>query len=167
LIFELRNGPGIPSKSIDKIHGEWREVRPNERLVLKEHGQRLDAERLRKREVILQVLFDEAFEGQGGLGEFRTILERLSVLSSKGCIKYFRNAEDYGPPALARSKYGYLCVEDMVLRRSCGGAPDPDTSELPVTEIPVKPTHYKSPQTGTLLPVENPDCWIYQEEFEP
>jgi putative DNA primase/helicase len=187
LIFELRNGPGIPSKHIDKIHGEWREVLPSERLVLREHGQRLDAERLRKQEVILQLIFEvilqlifeeaaqgrcytpnqfaEAFEGKAGLGANRTINERLSVFATKGYVKYFRNPEDYGLPPLTRSKYGYLCVEDMVLWLP-HGVPDPDTGELPIMALPVRPTDYKCPRTGALLPVENPDIWIYQEELD-
>jgi putative DNA primase/helicase len=178
LLFELRNGPAIPNKSIDKVHGEWREVLPGGRLVMRDHGQRLDAERLRKREVILQLLFDEAaqgrcysanqfaeaFEGQAGLGAERTIRERLSVLSTKGYVKFFRNPEDYGLAPLARSRFGYLCVEDMVLRRM--GQPDPDTGEISISEIPILPTHYKCPLTGALLPVETPTVWLYHDEEE-
>ena len=86
LIFELRNGAAIPQKHVDKIHGEWREVNPHTRLVMQDYGQRLDAERRRKHDVILQILFDEAarghcytanqfseaFEGKAGLGASRT-----------------------------------------------------------------------------------------------
>ena len=104
LIFELRNGPAIPTLQVDKIDGEWRAVLPSERLVMQEYGERLDAERRRKRDVILQILFEEAaqgrcytayqfaetYEGQAGLGASRTINERLSVLATKGYIKYFQ-----------------------------------------------------------------------------
>jgi hypothetical protein len=82
LIFELRNGAGIPIKHVDKLKGEWREVDPGDRLVMKEYGERLDAERRRKRDAILEILFQEAakgncytanqfaesFEGKAGLG---------------------------------------------------------------------------------------------------
>jgi hypothetical protein len=177
LIFELRNGPGIPTKDIDKINGEWREVKPGERLVMKEHGQRLDAERLRKQEVILQLIFDEAaqgrcytsnqfaekYEGKCGLGSDRSIRDRISALSTQGCIKYFRNAEDYGLRPPGRTKLGFMCVEGMILRLPYGTS-DSDTGELPIIDMPVLPTHYKCPQTGALLPVENPEVWIYQEE---
>ncbi|MBW9255663.1 AAA family ATPase, partial [Acidithiobacillus ferriphilus] len=92
LLFELRNGPGLPVKAVDKIDGEWREVNSSERLIRKDYGERLDAERRRKRDVILQILFDEAaegrcyttnqfaeaFEGKAGLGANRTINDRLS-----------------------------------------------------------------------------------------
>ncbi len=178
LIFELRNGPGIPHKHVDKIQGEWREVDASERLVMQEYGQRLDAERRRKRDVILQILFDEAaqgrcytanqfaesFEGKAGLGGERTIRERLSALSTQGYIKYFRNAADYGLPRIGRTKYGYMCVEGMVLRMP-SGEPDPDTGELPMHEMPVLPTHFKCPQSGAALPVENPEVWVYQDDF--
>jgi hypothetical protein len=154
-------------------------VLPGERLVMQTHGQQLDAERLRKREVIVQILFEEAaqgrcytpsqfaeaFEGTAGLGANRTITERLSVLATKGYLKYFRNAADYDLPPLARSKYGYLCVEDMVLQLP-HGAPDPETGELSTMVMPVRPTDYKCPRTGALLPVENPEVWIYQEELD-
>lgn len=64
LIFELRNGAGIPLKHVDKISGEWREVDANDRLVMKDYGERLDAELRRKRGAILQILFDEAAAGR-------------------------------------------------------------------------------------------------------
>ncbi len=177
LIYELRNGPGIPLKHVDKIHGEWREVESTDRLVMQEYGQRLDAERRRKRDVILEILFDEAglgrcytanqfaesFEGKAGLGGERTIRERLSALSTQGYIKYFRNTSDYGLPP-ARTKYGYMCVEGMVLRLPIG-EPDLDTGELPLREFAVLPTHFKCPQSGAALPVENPEVWVYQDDL--
>ena len=179
LIFELRNGPGIPQKHIDKIKGEWREVDSNQRLVLQDYSERLDAERRRKRDVILQILFDEAqlgrcytsnqfaesFESKAGLGANRTINERLSVLSTKGYIKFFRNPEDYGLPRLNRSKYGYLCVEDMRFQ-ACPESLDADTDEVGPPPLSILPTHFKCPQTGALLPVEDPHTWIYHEELE-
>ncbi|GHT93024.1 hypothetical protein AGMMS49545_11560 [Betaproteobacteria bacterium] len=130
LIYELRNGAGIPQKHIDKIGGEWREVDANERLVMKDYGERLDAERRRKCDAILQILFEEggngrcytanqfaeAFEGKAGLGGARTIRDRISALATQGYIKHFRNWADYGLPACGSSKYGYLCVEGMLLR---------------------------------------------------
>jgi hypothetical protein len=80
------------------VDGQWVEIdRRGERLVRKEHGERLDAER-RKHDVILQLLYDEAAEGrvytgaqfadrfqnQGGLGGKDTIRERLGVLHHQG-----------------------------------------------------------------------------------
>jgi hypothetical protein len=73
------------------------------------YGAKLDAERQRKRDVIVQMIFDEAsqgrvytsnqfaesFEGQAGLGANRTINERIAVHATKGDIKFFRNPEDY------------------------------------------------------------------------
>ena len=175
LIFELRNGPGLPSRYVDKEDDRWTIINASERLVLKEYGQRLDAERLRKLDVILQILLDEglkghcytanqfaeAFEGKAGLGGERTIRERLSALATQGYIKYFRNAGDYGLPLIGRSKYGYLCAEGMVLNLQ--GQPDPDTGEISITSLRVLPTHYKCPLSGAALPVENPEVWVYPE----
>lgn len=178
LIFELRNGPAIANKFVDKIDDGWRQVDVNDRLVLKEYGVRLDAERRRKRDAILQILFEEAargrgytgnqfaesFEGKAGLGGERTIRERLSVLSTQGYIKYFRNGKDYGLPSSGRSKFGYLCVEGMVLNMP-DKTPDPDTGELSVRALAVLPTHYKCPHSGAAMPVENPDVWVYQDDI--
>lgn len=177
LIYELRNGAAIPQRNVDKINGEWREVNANERLVMKDYGERLDAERRRKRDVILQILFDEAaqgrcytanqfaegFEGKAGLGGERTIRDRLSALATQGYLKYFRNAADYGLPP-ARTKFGYLCVEAMVLQMAIG-PPDPQTGEVLIENRSVLPTHYKCPQSGAALPVENPEVWVYQDDI--
>jgi putative DNA primase/helicase len=176
IYFELRNGPGIPLKHVDKIDGAWREISPlEERLVGQEYGERLDAERRRKHDVILQMLFDEAaqgrcytayqfaqaFEGQAGLGGSRTVQDRLSVLATQGYVKFVRNAQDYGLPPIPRSKLGYLCVEDM--RLTTATEPDPDTGEVQVRTLRVLPSHFKCPQTGAVLPVENPEIWVYQD----
>jgi len=180
LIFELRNGPALPLRHVDKIEGEWREVDANERLVLKDYGERLDAERRRKRDAILQILFEEAaqgrcytanqfaevFEGQAGLGGERTIRERIGALATQGYVKFFRNAELYGLPSCGRTKFGYLCVEDMVLRRA-DGEPDADTGELATRDVAVLPTHYKCPHSGAALPVERPEVWVYHDEPDP
>ena len=101
---------------------------------------------------------------EAGLGGERTIRERLSVLSTQGYIKYFRNGKDYGLPSCGRSKFGYLCVEGMVLNMP-GDTPDPLTGELPIRAIAVLPTHYKCPQSGAAMPVENPDVWVYQDDI--
>ncbi len=176
LIFELRNGPGLPIRYVDKIDNQWEIVNASERLVLKEYGQRLDAERLRKLDVILQILLDEgfkgncytanqfaeAFEGKAGLGGERTIRERLSALATQGYIKYFRNAQDYGLPSIGRSKFGYLCVEGMVINLP-QGEPDSDTGEVSTVSLRVLPTHYKCPLSGAAMPVENPEVWVYPE----
>ena len=176
LYFELRNGAGLAPRFVDKVDGQWMVVNNSERLVNKDYGKRLDAERNRKTDVILQILFDEglrgnfytanqfaeAFEGKGGLGGERSIRERLSALATQGYIKYFRNAADYGLPPFGRSKFGYMCVEGMVHNQP-KGEPDPDTGEVPVLSLHVLPTHYKCPLSGAAMPVENPEVWVYPE----
>jgi hypothetical protein len=161
LEIELRNGPALPGKLIDKVKGEWVELNPlNERLVRKEVGAKLDAERLRKHDVILGMLLDEAaserlytamqfaetFENRGGLGSKHTIRERLSVLATKGFVKFLRDPSGFGFP-VTRSRFGYLCVEGMQF-----GAPveeiDPATGEVTTTSRPVLPSHFKCPQSG-------------------
>jgi hypothetical protein len=172
LIFELRNGESIETKLVDKIDGAWQEMAFNcERIVQKEYGAKLDAERHRRHDVILQLIFDEAakgnlftptqfcetFEGKGGLGGDRTIHNRLSVLSTKGYIKFNKEKD------LARgtkSKYGIMCVEGMETRTDQEEI-DLDTGEVLPVMNPVMPTHFKESQSGAILPVENPDVWVY------
>lgn len=180
LEIELRNGPALPAKLIDKVNGRWVELNPmNERLIRKEHGEKLDAERLRKHDVILGFLLDEAaegrlytanqfcesFENKRGLGGKDTIRDRLSVLATKGFIKFLRDGASLGLPP-SRSRFGYLCVEGMT-KPSAGEIIDPATAEVRHVSVAVPPSHYKCPRTGALLEVENPSVWVYPEEVEP
>lgn len=180
LHFELRNGPSIEPIVIDKANGRWIEIdRSSERLVRKAMGDKLDAERVRKHDVILGVLLDEALEGRlytinqfaeafenrGGLGGKDTIRDRLNVLATKGFVKFLRDGAPYGLGP-SRSRFGFLCVQGMAAPTGAE-AIDPDTGEVVATTIAVLPTHYKSPQTGVLLEVENPQVWVYPEGDEP
>ncbi len=181
LEIELRNGPALAAKLIDKVRGEWVEINPiNERLVRAEVGAKHDAERDRKGEAIVHILMDEAlkgrmytmtlfaesFENTSGLSGQTSIRDRLNVLTTKGVIKFVKGdaASALGLPT-DRSKYGYLCTEFMELATG-DEVVDPDTGEVRLARIPVLPSHYKCPQTGALLPVENPAVWVYPEGFE-
>lgn len=173
LEIELRNGPALAAKLIDKVGGQWVEINPiNERLVRAEVGAKHDAERDRKRDVILDILFEEAadgrlyttmqfaekFENKGGLGSKYTIRERLSVLATKGFVKFLRNGAAFGYPVV-RSRFGYLTVEGMHF--GAEDSVDPETGEVLETARPVLPSHYKCPQSGVCLQVENPSVWVY------
>jgi hypothetical protein len=177
--FELRNGPPIETKILLRRDNGWIESALNDqRLAMQGQGTRHDAERRRQHDVILQLIYDEAasgraytptqfaeqFENRGGLSGANTIHRRISVLSTKGYIRFFKNAADYGLDLPRRSKFGFMCVEGMIL----GGrseASDPETGEI-TTERRVVPTHYKYPQTGENLPVEDPENWTYDDAAE-
>ena len=180
LIFELRNGPRLPSKVIDKIDGAWQEMAyRSDRLVNRDYGQKLDAERRRKSDVILEIIFEEArtghvytmnqfcqaFENRAGLGGKDTIRGRLDVLATKGYVKFFKDANTYGLNSPSRTKYGFLCVEDMHLGSS-EEVVDTLTGEISTKLQAVYPTHYKCRQTAAVLPVENPRVWVYDEEAQ-
>lgn len=169
LYFELRNGTSIPRKIVEKDDGRWIELSSfSERLIHNSYGDKLDAERVRKGDVILQLLADEAlkgklytanqfseiFENKAGLGCKDTIKERLSVLSSKGYVKFTRNIAEFSLERV-RSKYGILCVCDMVFKGDDN------------IEKPVLPTHFKCPTTGAVLPVENSAIWVLHDEVQP
>jgi hypothetical protein len=175
LEIELRNGPALPAKLIDKRNGEWVEINPmNARLVRAEAGAKHDAERDRKRDVILSLLFDEsaegrlytstqlgaAFENKHGLGSESTIRQRLNVLATKGFVKFRRDFAEQGFPA-TKSHFGYLCVEDMRFGRD--PMIDPATGEVLAEGELVLPTHFKCPHSGRAREVENPAVWVYPE----
>ncbi|MDX1950297.1 MAG: AAA family ATPase [Rickettsiales bacterium] len=166
LYFELRNGAGIKTKIIDKIDGVWTETNINtQRIAQRELGRKLDAERDRKQDVILQIIYEEAeignvytmrqfsehFENKAGLGGKDSIKNRLDVLATKGHIKFFKNYKELGINAHVKSPYGFMCVKNMRLRVS-------DTEDF----IEVLPTHFKCPSSGVKLEVENPKIWITQ-----
>lgn len=175
LEIELRNGAPLSPKIIDKTDGQWIELNPlNERLVRADMGAKYDAERDRKHDVILSILFDEAaqgrlytttqfceaFENKSGLGSRYNIRERISVLATKGYLKYRRDLADHGFPPV-RSRFGYLCVEGMLFGHET--VVDEQTGEVLSEGIPVLPTHFKCPHSGLSKEVENPKIWIYPE----
>jgi hypothetical protein len=177
LEIELRNGPALQPKLIDKENGRWVELNPmNERLVRKDIGAKHDAERERKGGVIVDMIAAQAaqgrmftlsqfaakFENKGSLGGETSIRNRIHVLATKGHIKFVRGdaALDLGLPK-ASMKYGYLCVKDMVFR-TASETLDPDTGEIEPVIVKVLPTDFMCPQTGALLSVENPDVWVDQ-----
>ena len=106
LEIELRNGPALPPKLIDKVGGEWVEINPmNERLVRQEVGAKHDAERDAQggcdpRHMIAEqadqgrmftlTQFAASFENKGSLGGQTSIRERLHVLATKGYVKFVR-----------------------------------------------------------------------------
>ena len=168
LYFELRNGSSIPKKIVEKVDGKWVELNPfSERLIQQDYGQKLDAERVRKSDVILQLIeqealrgklytsaqFAEAFENQASLGAVKTITDRISVLATKGYIKFVKNAKQYGFEC-GRSRYGLLCVQNMQFKTSDD------------KQILIPPTHYKCVSTGVVLPVENDQIWVLNDGEE-
>lgn len=180
LHIELRNGPSLPPLLIDKLAGRWVELnRRDERLVRKEIGRKLDAERTRRHDVILRLIAEEAeagrlcttnafaskFENKRGLGGKDTIRDRISVLATKGYIKFRRDARDLGHP-YTRSKNGYLVVQDMLLATGEETA-DPETGELVPAMVRVLPSHYLCPRSEALLAVENPEVWVLHDPEEP
>lgn len=155
-----------------------RRFHDTERLVRQEVGAKHDAERDRKGGVIVQMIAGQAamgkmftlsqfaaqFENKGSLGGETSIRNRIHVLATKGHIKFVRgkSAEDLGLPRTSM-KYGYLTVKNMVFRTGKENV-HPETGEIEPDMLSVQPTDFMCPQTGVLLPVENPEVWVDQEE---
>jgi AAA domain len=178
LEIELRNGPALPSKLVDKEKGKWVELNPmNERLVRKDAGAKHDAERVRKGDVILQMIAEQAvrgkmftltqfsrkFENKGSLGGKSAIGDRLHVLATKGHVKFVRGKKlaELGLKPTT-SKFGYICVRDMRLKTDVEMM-DGETGEVISGAVTVQPSDYMCPESGALLPVENPEIWVNQE----
>ena len=157
LEIELRNGPALPAMIIDKVGGAWVQIDArNERLVRQETGARHDAERVRKGDVILGMIAEQAaqgrmftltqfgakFENKGSLGGQTSIRERLHVLATKGHVKFVGGVQ---ATALGlkrdRSKFGYLCVRDMHLR-TADETVDDETGEVIPVFVRILPTGY-------------------------
>ncbi len=137
------------------------------RIVRDNYNRKLDLERSRRHDIILELIANEAykgetytaahfakyFEGKLGLGSERSIRERISHLAALGYIKFFKEALGYKVSS-TKSKYGYLCVKDM---------------ELKISEnqhVLIKPDYYLSPNNGVTLPVENPDVWVIHNSIK-
>ncbi|MBR0670717.1 AAA family ATPase [Roseomonas soli] len=176
LHVELRNGPALSPLLIDKASGRWVELdRRAERLVRKDIGRKLDAERTRRHDVILRLIAEEAeegrlctanafaskFENKHGLGGKDNIRERIGVLATKGYIKYRRDARDLGQP-YTKSKNGYLVVQEMLLATG-EEIIDPETGEIIPATVRVLPSHFQCPQSEALLEVENPEVWVLHD----
>jgi putative DNA primase/helicase len=177
LHFELRNGPGIANMHVAKENGQWVEADPKSvTLVRQDYSRKLESERRRRKDAILQILYDQAekgflfttrqfarnFEGKSGLGSYSSIYNRVNVLATKGDIKFFNEPHPITQQSTQGSDRGYLCVPDMRLGPITETV-DEETGELCEEFIPVKPTHFKDKQTGALLPVEDPDVWVYAD----
>ena len=88
----------------------------------------------------------------------------VSVLSSKGYIKFRRDARDLGQP-YTRSKKGYLVVKDMVVATK-EEVVDVETGEITQATLRVLPSHFLCPQSETLLEVENAEVWVLHDPEE-
>jgi hypothetical protein len=179
LHVELRNGPGLEPLLVDKRGGAWVELdRQGERLARKDIGRKLDAERTRRHDVILQLIAEEAeagrlctanafaskFENSRGLGGKDTIADRITVLATKGYIKFRRDARDLGQP-YTRSKKGYLVVKDMVVATG-EEMIDAETGEVTRATLRVLPSHFLCPQSEVILEVEDPEVWVLHDPEE-
>lgn len=170
IVFELRNGPGINKKIIEKKENEWVVVDDSSvNIVRSSISEKFEAERRRKADVILQILDDEAlldnfytctnfcnkFEGISSLGGREAIKSRIDVLISKGYIKFFENRPGYN--GIRRPSF-YMCTESMVtseVSKFLFGDNILDGNRR------VLPTHFKDTDTNTFVKLEDRLHWKY------
>ena len=171
LVFELRCGKPIASKHVDKVDGLWREMNVSHaRTVRQEFGEKCDEERTRIKDVIVTLIaeaakrgelytpsqFSQVFENKAGLGGEVSIRRRIHVLASNGHIKFNRDSAILND---LNSKYGIMCVEGMSYRER--EDVDEETGEVTPVYKTLLPTHFKEHKQGAILPVENPEVWVY------
>ena len=179
LVFELRNGPRIENKIVAKQHGAWENIEFDPFAKEKTRDQNLKAENRRKKDIILQILYDKALEGKTytfnqfremfehkrGLGGKDSIRGRLENLDSKGYIQYFNDYHNYKIYDRIKSNAGLMCVEGM--RYKTGSKiEDSETGEMVDELLTVYPTHYKDGYHGSINKVQNKEIWIYRDEDE-
>lgn len=173
LVFELRNGPSIPLMVIDKANGQWIELdQDRQPIVRKDYTDKMRAERLRKQDQVIRRLYEDALEGTlytmeqfshkyedvDGLGSQITIQRRIRTALTRGYIKCFKESHPLTGEHPSRSKYGFLCVEDMEVGPL---DTDSDTGEIIRDRLPIQPTHFVEQGSGHVKQVENRDIWVY------
>ena len=181
LEIELRNGPALPAKLIDKENGRWVELNPmNERLVRKEVGRQARRRaRCASATSSSACLLDEAARraalhhdavrrGLREPGRARRQAHASATgsasspprASSSSCGDAARRSASRRP---ARS-FGYLCVEGHGLRAAeRGGRSGHRRGHLDARAGAARATT-SAPRPGAVLPVENPAVWVYPEE---
>jgi hypothetical protein len=162
LCFELRNGPPLPMKKIDKVSGHWQEMTDSIAIVRSDRSEKSNKARQQVQDVILTMIlreakqgklytptqFSQVFEGKEGLGGEISIQRRINILASQGLIKFNRSAEFMQS---TNSKYGMMCVDKMIYLMS--EEVNPDTNEWMPLYTHVLPTHVKDPKEGRIIPV--------------
>ena len=110
--------------------------------------------------------FAEAFENRGGLGGKHGHPRTARGAGDQGLHQVpSATRRDYGYRRSPGSHFGYLCVEGMEFGRGRGDGRSGNRRDRPEL-TPVLPSHYKCPQTGAVLAVENPAVWVYPERAE-
>ena len=179
LIFELRNGPKVEDKIVAKQNDCWQQIDFDPFAKEKTRDQNLKAENRRKKDIILQILYEKALEGETytynqfcvvfehkrTLGGQYSIERRLKYLASLGYIQFFENYRDYKIKGPITSTNGLMCVEEM--RYKTGDKiVDSDTGEEVDEFLTVYPTHYKDGNHASIKPVTNKNVWVYKDEAE-
>lgn len=140
------NAAGVPAVF---VHGEMSDTERSNTLEAYTSGE------ARKSNLYTSNMFCQVWEHKAGLGGRHSIRDRIEVLTSKGYIKFVKDGA-------ARSRNGYLCVEGMEVPTDQTDV-DPTTGEITPVFKRVLPTHFRSPSDGVLMPIEDPEVWIYHE----
>jgi len=178
VFFDCRSGPApLPlTLNFDDSTGGFRNVTAHTRIVGQKQGARHDAERRRKKDIILDLIYKEArkgnvflptnfakkYDGKKAMGSRNTIKDRIEVLETQGYIKYFQDCEKYGIESRRGSKNGYMCVEEMMFKTPTG-AVDRQTGQPLDKIMRVYPTHFKSQTNDELTEVENRYVWVLRD----
>jgi len=152
----------LEDKELSKFDSNIKNNKSEEKPIIKEnYSQKLDEERDRKSKIILDLIrseakenniytnkiFAEKFENKMGLGNSDAISKRISILATKGYIKFNKNYQDFNLQKDIKNKFGILCTKDMIYNNQT-----------------INPTHYKSSDVGIILEIENQNQIDWQDE---
>lgn len=151
----------LEDQELSKFKKEPQNLIQEQPIVRANYNEKLDNERDRKSKVILDLIrseaiegniytnkiFAEKFENKKGLGNSDAISKRISILATKGYIKFNKNYQEFDLQKDIKNKFGILCTKDMIHNNQT-----------------INPTHYKSSDVGTILEIEDQNQINWQDE---
>jgi len=174
LAFEMRGGEAPNPFDVQFDGSTFRKIDTESvRITREKLGAKEDKERLRKKDVLLGLIIDQAeqgklytahalastFEGKNDLGGVDSITRRLNTLQTQGWIRFTKNYKNLDVE-IPKSTSGLMVVEGLVLHKT-----DPETGE--VEETPATSTHYRSDTTGAILEVPKGLSWPPDPDEKP
>ena len=114
---------------------------------------------LEERRLMTSKSFSEVYAREMGFTGSKSIQRKIKELSSRGYIRY---NDGYDLPGDIEAPHhrsdGYMIIEGLAL-----GTPVGEEGSGSYDLTMVKPTHYKHPDSGVMMDVENPNVWIYRD----
>ncbi|MTI15125.1 AAA family ATPase [Sansalvadorimonas verongulae] len=122
--FELRNGAELAPKQLIKQKQGWKELNIKQPTSVSDNSTSTEksddflvktiCQQASEGKIYTVNQFATAFDNKGELGGKTAIYQQVQRMAKQGRVHFFRDHQRYGLPAPGRSKFGYLCVDNMV-----------------------------------------------------